>query len=258
VQLRGNSRIVGAAVAVMVATATAGCTLDDGGAVAAPPAQSPSPAASASPSAAVTPSPSSSPVKPPPPGLAPVVYRVKTTDKVAFITIDDGYTRHPDQIELVKKLKVPVSLFLLSHQAEADPGYFRKLQEAGAVIEAHSETHTNMHGKPYARQKREICGSRDRLEKLFGRRPVLFRPPFGNFDQTTQRAANDCGMKAVLHWRATVHAGVVRYQSPTQKFRPGDVVLMHFRPAFKADLAAAVKAIRASGLEPALLEDYFK
>jgi hypothetical protein len=37
---------------------------------------------------------------------------------------------------------------------------------------------------------------------------------------------------------------------------PGDIILMHFRPAFLRDVLAALRAIHAAGLTPALLEDY--
>jgi hypothetical protein len=38
--------------------------------------------------------------------------------------------------------------------------------------------------------------------------------------------------------------------------RPGDIVLMHFRPEFGADVAAFVDALRAAGLHTELLEDW--
>ena len=38
-----------------------------------------------------------------------------------------------------------------------NPGYFTQLQSAGAVIEAHTITHTDLKGKSYAFQRHEIC-----------------------------------------------------------------------------------------------------
>jgi peptidoglycan/xylan/chitin deacetylase (PgdA/CDA1 family) len=191
-----------------------------------------------------------------PGATVPVYYRVPVTKPVAFITIDDGYSRAESSIALVKSRKVPVSLFLISHVAADDPAYFRRMQAAGAVVEAHTLDHAEMKRMPYPRQRQEICGSADKLAQLVGKRPTLFRPPFGDFDGTTLQAAHDCGMKAVIHWRATVDNGIVRYQSPTKKLKAGDIVLMHFRPSFTADLNAALAAIQSAGLTPALLEDY--
>lgn len=109
--------------------------------------------------------------------------------------------------------------------------------------------------KSYDFQRREAYGSADQLGVLYGRRPVLFRPPFGDEDPTTLRVVHDCGMKAAFFWKETVNNGVVRYQSG-HKVQRGDIILMHFRPAFVADFLAALQAIHDAGLTPALLTNY--
>lgn len=61
-------------------------------------------------------------------------------------------------------------------------------------------------------------------------------------------------MKAVVTWMVTVNDGALQYQIG-DCLRPGDIVLMHFRPTFVADLEAFIAAANASGLRMALLED---
>ncbi|MFI7607512.1 polysaccharide deacetylase family protein [Micromonospora sp. NPDC049366] len=197
------------------------------------------------------------PMPPGPAGSAPFRFRVPTGQKVAFITIDDGGLARPSAvIDFIREAHIPVTLFLNSPAATAHTDYFRQIEAAGGVIENHTISHTSLSGRSYAFQKHEICGSADKLEQLYGKRPTLFRPPFGNRDATTLRAAYDCGMKAVFHWSETVNEGIVRYQTPEKVVKPGDVLLMHFRPALMDDLLAALKAIHRAGLTPALLEDY--
>ncbi|BCJ71495.1 hypothetical protein CS0771_10390 [Catellatospora sp. IY07-71] len=184
-------------------------------------------------------------------------FRVPTNQKVAFITIDDGaLSRKPEVVEFIRRAKIPVTLFLNSPAATQHPAYFKAIQDAGGMIENHTITHTSLKGKSYDFQKKEICGAADKLEQLFGRRPTLFRPPFGNRDATTLKAARDCGAVAVFYWTQTVDKGKVRYQTAEKVVKPGDVLLMHFRPALMDDLLAALKAIHRSGLTPALMEDY--
>jgi hypothetical protein len=48
----------------------------------------------------------------------------------------------------------------------------------------------------------------------------------------------------------------VAYQTAEHRIHPGDIILMHFRPAFTSDVLAALNAIHNAGLTPALLEDY--
>jgi peptidoglycan/xylan/chitin deacetylase (PgdA/CDA1 family) len=181
--------------------------------------------------------------------------RIPTSQKVAFITIDDGWTKQPEAVQLVQAAHVPVTLFLTINAIRSDPGYFKQLQAAGAVIEAHTLTHADLKGKSSDFQRREICGSADQLGAVYGRRPVLFRPPFGDKDVTTLQVTHECGMKAAFFWKETVDKGVVRFQEG-HTVQAGDIILMHFRPAFTDDFLAALQAIHDAGLTPALLEDY--
>src|SRR5262245_43884475 len=180
---------------------------------------------------------------------------IPTTQKVAFITIDDGFTKDPKFIEVLRESHVRVTLFLEINAIKDDPEYFRQVQAAGGVIEAHTISHPELIGTSYDFQKHEICGSADQLATWYGRRPQLFRPPYGDKDATTLRVVHDCGMKAAFFWKETINAGIVRYQVGS-KVQPGDIMLMHFRATVVQDFLAGLQAIKDAGLTPALLEDY--
>lgn len=204
---------------------------------------------------AFAPAPVARPITLPASDSVPYLSRIPTDQPVAFITIDDGYLKPAEAPKLLAAAHVPVTLFLTTDAIHDDEPYFARLQSTGAVIEAHTITHTELRGRPYAFQRHEICGSADRLGHRYHRRPVLFRPPFGTKDATTLRAAHDCGLKAGFMWKETVHKGKVRYQEG-HRVQRGDIILMHFRPAFVKDFFAALRAIHKAGLTPALLEDY--
>jgi peptidoglycan/xylan/chitin deacetylase (PgdA/CDA1 family) len=187
------------------------------------------------------------------PGLAPVVTRVPTTDPVVFLTIDDGTTRSPETAEALGELGLPTSLFLNDRPIEQGAGFFRSLPNT--VVEAHTQTHADLRGLPEDRQRAEICGNADTAQRAFGRRPVLFRPPYGNYDDATRRAAAACGMAALVLWEVTVDGSRMSFRG-TPELRPGDIVLMHFRPQLAAELRIVTERIEAAGLRIALLEDY--
>jgi peptidoglycan/xylan/chitin deacetylase (PgdA/CDA1 family) len=188
-------------------------------------------------------------------GMTPWLSRIPTDQPVAFLTIDDGWIKRPEALPLLQKAGVPVTLFLTINAIRDNPGYFRQLRDAGAVIEAHTITHAKLAGQSYDFQKREACGSADQLAGFYGRRPLLFRPPFGEKDNTTLKVVHDCGMHAAFFWKETVDKGIVRYQSGNTIQR-GDIILMHFRDRFVDDFIAALQAIKDAGLTPGLLEDY--
>lgn len=187
------------------------------------------------------------------PGLAPVITRVDTTDPVVFLTIDDGHTRSPELAEVLDELGVPATLFLVDAPITRASGFFRSLP--GTVVEGHTRTHVDLRGLPEATQRGEICGNADTAALAFRRRPVLFRPPYGHYDEATRRAAASCGMAAVVLWEQAVEGTRMSYRHEP-RLRPGDILLFHFRPELADELRWAVERIESTGLRVALLEDY--
>jgi peptidoglycan/xylan/chitin deacetylase (PgdA/CDA1 family) len=202
------------------------------------------------------PAPVAQPINVPTGPYAPIYKRLPTTQPVAFLTIDDGWFQLPDDPRLMRAAHIPFTMFLIGPVAAKNPGFFTQLQAAGGVVEDHTVTHPDLKGKSYDFQRHEICDARTSLEHTFGTTLRLFRPPFGDYDQTTLRVVHDCGLKAAFYWSETVNNGVVAYQTAEHKIHPGDILLMHFRPAFTNDVVAALTAIHDAGLTPALLEDY--
>jgi peptidoglycan/xylan/chitin deacetylase (PgdA/CDA1 family) len=165
-------------------------------------------------------------------------------------------SRTSQALELIKRADIPVTMFLNSPAAANYSSYFTAIQATGAFVQDHTVTHRNLKGQTYDFQFKEINDCAVKLQEIFGARPYLFRPPFGNYDSVTLKAARDAGMRVSFFWTQTVNEGTVRYQTSQKVVKPGDVMLMHFRPALADDLIGALKAIYASGLTPARLEDY--
>jgi peptidoglycan/xylan/chitin deacetylase (PgdA/CDA1 family) len=192
----------------------------------------------------------------PPGAVAPIYKRLPIAQPVAFLTIDDGFIQLPQDLTVMRAAHIPFTMFLIAPVAAKNPGFFQQLVAAGGVIEDHTVTHPEMKGKGYPFQRHEVCDARTSLEHTFGTTLHLFRPPFGDYDVTTLRAVHDCGLRAAFFWSETVNNGTVFFQTPEHKIHPGDIILMHFRPAFTADVLAALTAIHNAGLVPALLENY--
>lgn len=187
------------------------------------------------------------------PGVAPVVTRVATTDPVVFLTIDDGHTRTAVVAEALRELGAPASLFLVDGPVTHGAGFFRQLD--ATVVQGHTQTHPDLRTLPEDRQRNEICRNAQLIEEVFGQRPVLFRPPFGSYDAATQRAAADCGMRAIVLWEVAADGGELSFRQ-TPQLRPGDIVLLHFRPELRQDLRALAQRVEDAGLRFARLEDY--
>lgn len=187
-------------------------------------------------------------------GLAPKFHRVPTTDRVIFITIDDGMVRDPSYLDHFAQLRVPFTSFLTQPMAQADPGYWKAMEERGATIQTHTITHPNLKVTPEAKARTEICEPADAFTQLFGKRPTLFRPPYGNSNDMVRRIAAQCGYRAIVLWAGSTNDGKLTMQDGPLK--PGDIILMHYRTTLNADLDDVVARARAEGFRIGRLEDY--
>ncbi|MFE9027406.1 polysaccharide deacetylase family protein [Streptomyces iakyrus] len=194
--------------------------------------------------------------------LPPVFTTVPTRDKVVFLTIDDGAEKDRAFLRMMRDLDVPYTAFLSGYLIKDDTRYFRKMQSGGVVLNNHTLHHPNLRGLSYRAQKREICGMQRYLEKRFGTRPDLFRPPFGSYDRATLRAAKACGIAYVPLWNQEVFADHWEYREGDRKLRPGDIVLTHFRgpDQWKGTMADMIRRflnkVTAQGFAVGRLEDY--
>ncbi|MDA1360979.1 polysaccharide deacetylase family protein [Glycomyces luteolus] len=214
-------------------------------------------------SPAPKPSPRNAPGRPAPEpdvktAIDDVTFKVDTDDPVVFLTIDDGVTRHPDTADILKEHDLKATLFLTDQYVRQDPGFFRDLRDrTGSLIENHTLDHPDLTTLPLEGQQRQIGETSDRYQREFGRRPTLLRPPYGEFNDDTLRAAEDSGVRHVVHWSAVIDEGAIEYAAG-DRLTSGDIVLMHFREAFREDVERFVEEAERSGLRPALLEDYLK
>ncbi|MEW1909593.1 polysaccharide deacetylase family protein [Kitasatospora sp. NPDC085895] len=175
--------------------------------------------------------PADKPVKLTATGPVPVFSEVRTTDKVVFITIDDGAEKDPKFVEMATDLKVPFSMFLTRDIVRGDYGYFKPLQALGNRIHNHSVDHPAMSRLSPERQKSEVCEAQTALTEQYGTAPTLFRPPYGDGAHTPSlgAAVRACGPRAVVLWRESMQIHDMQYQAADKKLRPGDIILAHFR-----------------------------
>ncbi|AOR30895.1 polysaccharide/chitin/xylan deacetylase [Streptomyces fodineus] len=209
--------------------------------------------------------PADKPVKLSATGPVPVFTHIPTTQKVVFITIDDGQEKDPRFIEMMRDLKIPITMFLMNDVIKSDYGYFRQLQALGNHIQNHTLHHPVMSTLPLARQKEEVCGDQKILTKEYGTAPLLFRPPYGAYNTNTKTAVAECGPRAIVWWRESMQIRNLQYQIPGKKLHPGDIILAHFRGPSELKgatmtqmFSSLLKRIQEQGFAVARLEDYIQ
>jgi peptidoglycan/xylan/chitin deacetylase (PgdA/CDA1 family) len=189
--------------------------------------------------------------------IAPVLHEIKTTKPVIFLGIDDGAKKIPEALEFFKQKKWPMTMFLNHKYYKEDLAYFKAIEATGANFGSHTINHYELTKMSYEEQRNEICSSQEQYQRDFGNKVKLFRPPYGSYNENTKRAAKECGHAAIIHWKATVDSGLVFYQSGNS-LKPGQIVLMHFRPRLMDDLKAFDEEITKQGLSVQNLNDWIE
>lgn len=183
-----------------------------------------------------------------------VSFTVPSTDRVGFITIDDGVTKDMRGLRFVEANELPITAFVSAWTVKDRARYFQRITRWGSV-QNHSATHASL-ARSSTDLDHEICYTQRALARDFGSRPWMLRPPYGaGYDRLeTQITAARCGISELVMWDAVVEDG--RLTEVGNGLRPGAIVLLHFSPRLEDDLRAAVKAMRKAGLTPADLADY--
>ena len=80
--------------------------------------------------------------------------------------------------------------------------------------------------------QKELSDLDDMLEELTGKRSTLFRPPFGEYNDTVIRAAHEAGYEVIqwsrdtVDWKADRSAQTI-LDGVLKKLQSGDIILCH-------------------------------
>lgn len=107
----------------------------------------------------------------------------------------------------------------------------KKIKEAGHEIATHSDTHPHVNQLTYEENILEIEKSVKRIQDITGATIRLYRPPYGEYNDTVIRASNDKGY-IPIQWSLdtldyTNLTGEQMWDRLKNKLSNGDIILMH-------------------------------
>jgi peptidoglycan/xylan/chitin deacetylase (PgdA/CDA1 family) len=151
---------------------------------------------------------------------------------------------------------------MVGEQAFEHRALAREVADRGHEVALHGFEHRD-HSELGGRAARDdLARGLGTIEVASGRRPALFRPPYGRFSDDSYAACRDLGLEPVLwsawgmDWEPLPAERIV--ELATRDLSPGTIVLLHdsARYAPRADAAATAEAVsgiaaaaRSAGLE---------
>ena len=125
---------------------------------------------------------------------------------------------------------------------------------------SHSNTHPHVNNLNYEENVKEIETSNDKIEKIIGKRTDLYRAPYGEYNNTVIKAAND-KKYYTIQWSLdtldyTGLTGDEMWNRLDSKISSGDIILTHNGTKHTADsLDMLLKNIKQKGYEVVTISD---
>lgn len=190
------------------------------------------------------------------------IYNVETNENKVALTMNCAWNADDiDSIlETLKNNDTQITFFMVGDWIEKFPDAVKKISEAGHEIASHSDTHPHVNNLSYEENIEEIEKSNEKIEKITGSRTNIYRPPYGEYNNTVIKAAEDKGYYCI-QWNLdtldyTGLTGDEMWNRLKDKLKSGDIILTHNGTEHTADsLEQIIKNIKAKGLKLVKVSD---
>lgn len=182
--------------------------------------------------------------------------------KVVYLTFDDGPSNRTTQIlDILKEYDVQGTFFFTGTQIEGKESIVKKVDEAGHYVGMHSISHSVnelYNSETPDNLSNELIQMQDMIMEITGKRPILFRPPYGSMPHMNKTEIIESlvsnGFRA---WDWTLDTEDWSVSSASQIMNiventfgdKNEVVLMHEKAVTVEALPSIIKFYRDNGYE---------
>ncbi len=190
------------------------------------------------------------------------IYNVQTSEKKVAFTMNCAW--NADDIDLIletlEKNNTKITFFIVGDWLDKYPEAAQKIANSGHEIASHSNTHPHVNQLSYEENIKQIEDSNLKIKKITGVRTNLYRPPYGEYNDTVIKSAKDKGYFSI-QWNLdtldyTGLTGEQMWDRLKDKIKAGDIILSHNGTKHTADsLDMLIKNIKSKGLDVVKVSD---
>jgi polysaccharide deacetylase family sporulation protein PdaB len=184
------------------------------------------------------------------------IYSVGTNEKKLAISFDaawgDEYTLQI--LDILDKYNVKSTFFLVGFWADKYPDHVKEIYKRGHDVGNHSTNHPYMTKLSNEEMAKELNVTNDKIKELIKEKPILFRPPFGDYNDTVLNVCKDNGYYAIqwdvdsLDWKELGVQPVV--DRVTRNVTNGSIVLFHNNAKYIVEyLPIIIERLQSEGYE---------
>nr|WP_245301296.1 polysaccharide deacetylase family protein [Thermoanaerobacterium butyriciformans] len=161
------------------------------------------------------------------------IYSVDIPDKRVAISFDASWGSDKTEriLQILRDKNVRATFFLTGLWVDKYPDLVKKISEEGHDVENHSNTHPHMTQLSDSEMANEIKACEEKLVKITGQKPYLFRPPYGDYNDRVIETAKSLGYYTIqwdvdsLDWRGLDTEAIINRVLPNVK--KGSIILFH-------------------------------
>ncbi|MGG3280592.1 polysaccharide deacetylase family protein [Paenibacillus solani] len=169
------------------------------------------------------------------------------------LTFDDGPSKYSmDIMNVLQQYKVGGTFFFIGTNVKKHPDYVQAISAGGYSVGSHSMTHSQMSNLSLKQQEAEMTQAASLIEHITNEKLVLFRPPYGAFDDQTESLSQQLGNKLVLwnrdteDWLTRDEDKILDYIQQTEA--SGSIILLHESQAVVDALPRIITHLQNQGL----------
>lgn len=190
------------------------------------------------------------------------IYSVDTEENKIALTINCAW--NADDIDLIletlAKNEVKVTFFMVGDWVSKFPDAVKKIYESGNEIANHSESHAHVNNLSYEKNVEQIIKCSNMINTITGKPTTLYRGPYGEYNDTVVKAAQDSN-HIMVQWNIDTLdynglTGEQMWQRIKPKLEKGSIILMHNGTENTAlGLDMIIKNIKEKGLQPVTVSE---
>lgn len=186
------------------------------------------------------------------------IYCVDTDEKKVAISFDAawGADDTDELLTILKNNDVKATFFLCGYWVDKYPEEVKKIYEEGHEIGNHSNTHPHGSQISLEQNKNEIMEVHNKIKNLVGYDMNLYRPPFGEYNDTVLKAANEVGYHTIqwdidsLDWKEYGVEHEINQVLNHKHLGNGSIMLFHNDAEYTPDaLDTILKGLKDKGYE---------
>lgn len=186
------------------------------------------------------------------------IYCVDTQKPQVALSFDAAWGNEDTQtlLDILAKHNVKATFFMTGGWVESYPDDVKAIAAAGHDLGNHSENHKQMSQLSASDCQTEIQKVHDKVKALTGTDMILFRPPYGDYNNQLVEVANGMGYHVIqwdvdsLDWKDYGAQDIVSRVLNHKNLGNGSIILMHNGAKYTKDaLEQVITGLQEKGYE---------